>query len=125
MPKFLNYLRQGFQMLGFAKPDTTPVRECVKNIANTYNPKPELPWEPIPERISGQSLEALVGKQFLQTIIAQVNSQGFHVESVAVFRYANLNPSESIVAIEHWAKNNGLKVSMNHEHGICFFEKCN
>ena len=124
MPKLLDKLRHGFQALGFTKPDTV-IDTAGANQSNSKEDIPEsyMPWEPISMRLPGRFIEALVGEQYLQHIVTQASSEGFHVESLTIFRYGNLKPSESISAIEEWAAASGLKVSINHEHDICFFEK--
>ena len=74
------------------------------------------------ELASGTTSTGL-SEQHLQQILQQVRAEGFYVESLTIFRYGNLKPGESISAIERWAAEVGLKVSFNHEHQLCFFEK--
>jgi hypothetical protein len=64
-----------------------------------------------------------VSNEYLNHIVMQVKADGYHVESLNIFRYGNLKPTDSIFAIEHWAASVGLRLCINHEYDICFFEK--
>ena len=110
MLKLLCQLRMIFEAFGFGKSSTKT--STVKNI-----------HEAVAKTQTGFPMFPVVSEDYLQQIVEQVRIEGFHVESQAIFRYGNLKPSESIFAIEQWAKMNGLRVGINHEHGICFFEK--
>ena len=110
MPKLLCNLRQSLEALGFGKPSLKVSLVEVSKDVSVLDPLE-------------YSIFKGVSDEYLQQIVTQVNAEGFHVESLVVFRYGNLKPSQSIFAIEQWAKINGLKVGINHEYGICFFEK--
>lgn len=59
----------------------------------------------------------------LEHIIQQVRAEDYHVEHLATFAWEESQPIEVMAAVTRWAKRSGLKVSINHERGICFFEK--
>ena len=110
MSKLLCQLRIIFEAFGFGKSSTkaSTVKNIQEAVAKTQMGSPMFPG---------------VSEDYLQQIVEKVRIEGFHVESQAIFRYGNLMPSECIFAIEQWARMNGLRVGINHEHGICFFER--
>jgi hypothetical protein len=59
----------------------------------------------------------------LEIIIHQVHTEDYHVEYLSSFAWEEAQPVEVMTAVSQWAKRTGLKVSINHERGICFFEK--
>ena len=59
----------------------------------------------------------------LEHIICQVQTEDYHVEYLASFAWDESQPVEVMAAVCRWAKRSGLIVSINHERGICFFEK--
>ena len=111
MPKLLCQLRMIFEAYVFGK-SSTKKASTAKRIQ-----------EAVAKTQTGLPVFTGVSEEYLQQIVEQVRIEGFHVESQAIFHYGNLKPSESIFAIEQWARMNGLRVGINHEHGICFFEK--
>jgi hypothetical protein len=64
-----------------------------------------------------------VAPEYLEYIISQVQAEGYHVEYIARFVANSEDSIEAIDAIKRWAKRADLKISINHERGICFFEK--
>lgn len=115
MSKLLYHLRYALgTLLSVSKMETT-------RTTNTF--KMDKPWGSGAAVSPGYSFESLIGAQYHQQIIAQVHNEGFHVESLAIFRDSHVKPVHTLSAIEQWAWRNGLKVAINHEHGICFFEK--
>jgi hypothetical protein len=64
-----------------------------------------------------------VAPEYLEYIISQVQAEGYHVEYIARFMAEDKDLMEAINAVKRWAKRAGLKVSINHERGICFFER--
>jgi len=110
MPRLLEHLRAGFQILGFGKPlSRTPLSNAKQ--------------APLVSQPANPATFGGLSEGYLQQIIDRVSEEGFHVESLNLFRYGNLKPAESIKAIEQWANRSGLKVSFNSDNDICFFEK--
>jgi hypothetical protein len=64
-----------------------------------------------------------IAPQRLEHIIRQVRAEDYHVEYLSSFAWEESQPVEVMAAVTRWAKRSGLKVSINHERGICFFEK--
>ena len=125
MPTLLCNLRLGFQSLGLGhlKPNIKPSLGLSQLNVKADVTIEEHACDPTSRGLPGHLLESLVGSQYLKHIITQVRAEGYHVESLSIFRYGNLKPSESIFAIERWAADSGLKVSFNYDHEICFFEQ--
>lgn len=59
---------------------------------------------------------------YLDHLVRQVSAERYHFESLRIFMYHNLVPSEAVHALQLWAAKSGLKVSINHEYELCFFE---
>jgi hypothetical protein len=62
-------------------------------------------------------------RERLEHIIHQVHAEEYCVEYLSTFAWEGADSNEIVIAVSHWAKRSGLKVSINHERGICFFEK--
>ena len=62
---------------------------------------------------------------YLLKIIEGVRQEGFCAVNLQMFKHSNLKPKQSIPAIQQWAKMHGLKVEVNVNNGICFFENNN
>ena len=124
MPTLLCNLRLSFKSLGFKSSAFTKpaLKLSLRNVIQ-ISPTEEHACKPISMSLPGHMLESLVGVHYLQYIVSQVKAEGYHVESLSIFRYGKLKPSESIFAIERWAADSGLKVSINYDHEICFFER--
>jgi hypothetical protein len=63
-----------------------------------------------------------IAPERLEHIIHQVQAEDYHVEYLTSFAWEDSQPVEVMAAVTRWAKRSGLKVSINHERGICFFE---
>ena len=109
MPGLFRNLRTSLETLVSSKPSLKAPKTAVKNLT-------------APRQHSNLQIFKGISDEYLMKIVEQVRIEGFHVESLVIFSYGNLKPSESIFAIEQWAKKNGLRVGINHEHGICFFD---
>lgn len=59
----------------------------------------------------------------LEAILQQVNKDGFHVEYIRSLSWENATTDEVVAAVNRWAGRAGLKVSLNLELGIFFFEQ--
>jgi hypothetical protein len=64
-----------------------------------------------------------IAPEWLEHIIRQVQAEDYHVEHLASFTWEEAQPVEVMAAVSRWAKSSGLKVSINQDRGICFFEK--
>ena len=59
----------------------------------------------------------------LDLIVHQVRRDGFHVEHLASLTQGAVeDESETIAALCRWCRARDLRISINHLHGICFFE---
>ena len=59
----------------------------------------------------------------LDLIVQQVRRDGFHIEHLSsLAKGAAKDESETLEALCRWCRFHDLKVSINHTHGICFFE---
>jgi hypothetical protein len=63
-----------------------------------------------------------IAPERLEHIIHQVHTEDYHVEYLSSFAWKESQPVEVMAAVIRWAKRSGLKVSINYERGICFFE---
>ena len=88
------------------------------------------PTPPLEDRTNGAStarsqyrgLRHLLQEQ-LDLIVDQVRRDGFHVEHLAsLMQGAVEDESETIAALCRWCRARDLRISINHLHGICFFE---
>lgn len=59
----------------------------------------------------------------LEHILQQVRKEGFHVEYVHELGWQGMQISEITTAVKQWTRRTGIKVSINQERGIFFFEK--
>jgi hypothetical protein len=78
--------------------------------------------KPQDERTGWRMLQHIPPEK-LKHIIRQVQAEDYHVEYLASFGWKESQPVEVMTAVTRWAQRSGLKVSINHERGICFFEK--
>jgi hypothetical protein len=56
-------------------------------------------------------------------ILQQVRKDGFHVEYIRDLGWQNAEIGEIIASVNRWAAQLSLKVSINRERGIFFFER--
>jgi len=59
----------------------------------------------------------------LEHILQQVHKDGFHVEYIRALGWQTAEVEEIIAAVNRWAGQARLKVSINQVQGIFFFEK--
>lgn len=59
----------------------------------------------------------------LEHILQQVRKDGFHVEYISDLGWQNVEIGEIIASVNRWAAQLSLKVSINRERGIFFFER--
>lgn len=59
----------------------------------------------------------------LDLIVQQVRRDGFHVEHLASLQAGAAGDGhDTMEALSRWCQARDLRISVNHEHGICFFE---
>jgi hypothetical protein len=59
----------------------------------------------------------------LDLIVQQVRRDGFHVEHlVSLTEGAKADDIDTMEALGRWCQTRDLRISINHERGICFFE---
>jgi hypothetical protein len=93
---------------------TTPEEKKVRGLEPAIKPQDDR---------SGRHMLNHVPPAQLEHIIRQVLVDDYHVEYLSSFTWEESQPVEVMTAVTRWAKRSGLKVSINHERGICFFEK--
>ena len=59
----------------------------------------------------------------LEHILQQVNKDGFHVEYIHALEWQAATVEDIIAAVNRWAAQARLKVSINQGQGIFFFEQ--
>ena len=59
----------------------------------------------------------------IKKIIFNIELEGFYIESLDAFQFQSQKISRSVSMLERCAKDCGLKVAINYDCKICFFEK--